>query len=461
GQSLTEVGQDERTRHDGPYCTRVLRARTGRPFLSPRPDCSARRAPIVGQVPRFRARFGVASDSHIVRADWAPVLTGKARRPSGSRPASCERVVSQGLTPMTTRRVLTSLLGLLLLGVTTAAHAAPFAWVTTSFTDSVSVVDLATNSVVGMPIAVGDSPFGVAVHPSGALVYVANYGSDSVSVIDATTRMVIATVPVLDAPFGLAAHPDGSRVYVAHQFADAVTVIDTATNTVLGTIPVGSRPLGLAVNPAGTRLYVTNQGSASVSVIDTGTNTVLTTVTVDNGPFGVAVNTAGTRVYVTNSSSQTLSVIDAATNAVIALVNGPSFSFPQGVVVHPNGARVYVTNASNGRISVVDTATNAVVASPFAAFGLFGIDVSAAGDHVYAASEDNNALYLLDTVTNTVTSSVFVGDGPAAFGRFVAGEAYGGSCDTSDLEAQLAAAQSALQTCQGNLSTANANYSQC
>src|SRR6185503_3475023 len=112
---------------------------------------------------------------------------------------------------MTTRRFFGIFLGLLL-GVTTAAQAAPFAYVTTSFTDSVAVVDLGTNAVVET-ISVGVSPFGVAVHPSGTHVYVANFSSDTVSVIDTSTRAVVATVPVQDGPFGVAVHPNGSRVY--------------------------------------------------------------------------------------------------------------------------------------------------------------------------------------------------------------------------------------------------------
>src|SRR5256885_5057126 len=112
---------------------------------------------------------------------------GRPRRPSRSHRASVR--LSQGLAPMTTRGFLSTLLGFLL-GVTTAAQAAPFAYVTTSFTDSVDVVDLGANAVVAT-IPVGDSPFGVAVHPSGTHVYVANWGSDTVSVIDTGTRTVV------------------------------------------------------------------------------------------------------------------------------------------------------------------------------------------------------------------------------------------------------------------------------
>ena len=42
------------------------------------------------------------------------------------------------------------------------AAAAPFAYVTNEFSNSVSVIDTATNTVVGAPIAVGSHPIAVA-----------------------------------------------------------------------------------------------------------------------------------------------------------------------------------------------------------------------------------------------------------------------------------------------------------
>ncbi len=95
---------------------------------------------------------------------------------------------------------------------------APFAYITDEFSNTVSVIDTATNMVVGAPIAVGSLPIGVAVAPDGARVYVANSGSNTVSVISTTTNppSVVATVPVGAEPLGVAVTPDGAHVYTAN-----------------------------------------------------------------------------------------------------------------------------------------------------------------------------------------------------------------------------------------------------
>jgi len=326
------------------------------------------------------------------------------------------------------------------LAVATPVQAAPMAYVTSSFTDDVSVIDTTTKTLV-TTIPVGGSPFGVSAHPAGSHVYVANWGDDTVSVISTATNTVLRTIPVGQGPFGVALHPAGTHVYVANQLSDTVSVIDTATGTVTRTIGVGSRPIGVAVHPGG-RLYVVNQWSFTVSVIDTGTNTVVGSVPVGSMPIGVAVSPNGSRIYVTNSSSRTVSVIDTATNTVSATVAvGVS---PLGVAVHPSGSHVYVANSGSGTVSVIDAATNAVVAAPFAGFGLFGIGVTPSGSHVYAASEDDNAVFEIATSTNAVTDRITVRSGPAAFGTFLAAPAV---CETAELEAALA-------TCQADLATA-------
>src|SRR5262249_6914367 len=65
-----------------------------------------------------------------------------------------------------------------------ASAGAQNAYITNDFGRTVSVIDTATNTVVGSPIPVGLFPFGVAVTPDGSKVYVTNLVSNTVSVID-------------------------------------------------------------------------------------------------------------------------------------------------------------------------------------------------------------------------------------------------------------------------------------
>ncbi|MEX0999592.1 MAG: hypothetical protein WD000_06500 [Thermodesulfobacteriota bacterium] len=73
---------------------------------------------------------------------------------------------------------------------TAPVFAQPFAYVVNSSSNKVSVIDTATNMVVGSPIPGGNSPFGVAITPDGTRAYVTNFNSNNVSVINTATKPI-------------------------------------------------------------------------------------------------------------------------------------------------------------------------------------------------------------------------------------------------------------------------------
>ncbi len=127
------------------------------------------------------------------------------------------------------------------------------------------------------------------LHRVAPMVYVANAGSHSVSVINPTTQMVVATISVGHNPVEVVVTPDGSTVYVANAGSNSVSVIDTTSNNVTKTVAVGFNPVNIAIKRDGTRAYVANAGANSVSVIDTSTNAVVHTIPVGQNPVHVAV----------------------------------------------------------------------------------------------------------------------------------------------------------------------------
>jgi YVTN family beta-propeller protein len=171
---------------------------------------------------------------------------------------------------------------------------------------TVSVIDGATNTVIGLPIAVGANPRGIAVNPATNRVYTANSAAQTVSVIDGTTNTVIGLPIAVGAnPWGIDVNPVSNRVYVTNSGGTTVTVIDGVTNAVVGSpIPVGTAPFGVGVNPATNRIYVASVGTGSVMTIDGATNAAIgSPIPVGTGPMGIGLNLATGRVYVANNSN--------------------------------------------------------------------------------------------------------------------------------------------------------------
>ena len=93
-----------------------------------------------------------------------------------------------------------------------------------------SVIDVASNTVVGSPIRVGISPFGIAITPDGATAYVANAGSKNVSVIDLATNTVVGLpIPVGSGPRAIAITPPSTpQEQIAFFLIDPVNALVAA-----------------------------------------------------------------------------------------------------------------------------------------------------------------------------------------------------------------------------------------
>jgi uncharacterized protein (TIGR03437 family) len=305
-----------------------------------------------------------------------------------------------------------------------AAYAQGLAYVANFGSNNVSVIDTSSNTVIAT-VMVGSQPQGIAVTPDGASVYVANCGGD-VFVIDTATNKVSTKFPAGACPTGVVITPDGTRAYVTLTNANSVAAIDTSTNTVMTKIPVGDAPSGIAMAPNGSHVYVANVGAmasgSSVSVIDTASNTVADTVGLGNvGSVGVAITPDGSRVYVANALGS-VSVIDTSSNTVsdTVTVSGIGNS-PVGVAITPDGTRAYVlTYGANGTgpVAVIDTPTNTIAAMVSVGTGPTGVGISPDGTRAYVTIATNvtgignGAVTVIDTSSNTVVDTVPVGSTP-------------------------------------------------
>jgi YVTN family beta-propeller protein len=79
-------------------------------------------------------------------------------------------------------------------------------------------------------------------------------------------------------PSSLALNPAADRIYVAEAGTNVISVLDGASNAVIGTVAVGGPPRGLAVNAVTNRIYVARSLTADVLVIDGATNAIIATV---------------------------------------------------------------------------------------------------------------------------------------------------------------------------------------
>jgi len=291
-----------------------------------------------------------------------------------------------------------------------------FAYVANGGSNTVSVVDINKNAVIAT-VPVGNDPCEIAISPDGSLIYVVNGQSGSVSVIETKTYSVIATIPVGVSPFGASLNADGSLLYVSNEGSNNVSVINTATNRVMFTLSTGNVPQDLTVSPDGSRVYVTNILDNTISVISTVTNLAIKTITGVSAPSGIKVSPDGSHIYVANSGNGTISVISTVDFSLTATIRVGSS--PGTMSLSPDGSRLYVANDLSNTVSIINTVTNTVLTTISVAALPNGVAVNADGSVLYVTSYGAGSLSAINLATQQVVTTIPVGKAPVSFGNFI------------------------------------------
>ena len=210
-----------------------------------------------------------------------------------------------------------------------------------------SVVDPAAGAVVGT-IPAGQMPDGVVY--AGSLGYIANYGSNSVTVFNPVTLGVVQTLNNIgQEPAILAADPiSGDTFLTAHASNEVFALQGTA---VLGGWNGIAAPYGVAYDPASRRLYVANRGvSHTVTVIDMYLDQVMGTIGVGKEPFVLAVNPDSGHIFV--ACGDEVKVYDTLDWSLVTSIPVPAGA-EEGIALDSSLDRIYVTSQDADVVTVI------------------------------------------------------------------------------------------------------------
>ena len=264
-------------------------------------------------------------------------------------------------------------------------------------------------------IPVGTSPEGIAYDSVLNELFVANYGSNTVSVISDSNNTVVATVPVGTEPTGVAYDFGKSEIFVTNAGSGTVSVISDTKNAVVANVTVGANPVGVAYDSGKGEIFVANWGDNTVSVISDTNNAVLATVPTGTNfigqispagspePIGVTYDSAKGEIYVVNSyphtiSGGTVSVISDSNNTVLtSILVGID---PYYAAYDSGKGEVFVTNDGDVFVSVISDSTNAVVANvtlPQGAIGSWGIAYDSGKSEIFIVNQYGKVYVLSDS----------------------------------------------------------------
>jgi len=203
---------------------------------------------------------------------------------------------------------------------------------------------------------------GIAVHPENGTIYALNESFNQVYVLDPATLAVKAVVNTGSNPHSCCFGEDKRHLYISNWGSNSVTVIDTSTNTHIRDIRIGIRPNDMALAPDG-RLFVACAGDNTVHAIQT--RALESSV---GGPTRATRPPEGVREVLNTALEPTQ-------------LEGSS---PVGVSISPDGKILYVANADNNDVMVADISdAKETKIRGFIPTGWYPTSVAATGDKLY------------------------------------------------------------------------------
>jgi YVTN family beta-propeller protein len=237
------------------------------------------------------------------------------------------------------------------------------AYVANSGSNSVSVLDLEKRREIGV-IGVGEAPGLAKISPDGGTLVVTNRAGGSVSIVDPEKMRVRAVFSGCPQATDAVILPDSSKTFVACSGGHQVMAIGLArppsTNDMehrdrlLSFLDVGKTPVQLAMKPDGGEIFVSNFDSDSISEIATGTNEVGGAYMVGAHPSCGIVSADNALLWISDFNADSIGVYSIDDGRLIK----PSVrvgSGPDALAFSVDGFLLLAADSSSGDVSVVRT----------------------------------------------------------------------------------------------------------
>src|SRR5271169_6682330 len=187
-----------------------------------------------------------------------------------------------------------------------------------------------------------------------------NSAGDDVSIIDPATNKVVGTIHGIEVNHGAAAAPDGSRYYISDEGGSTLDVVDRKTLQVTRRIRLSGHPNNIAISKDGRRVYVSIAvAPGAVDVVDTISLEKVKSIPVKGAVHNTYATPDGKYVVSGSIPSKTVTVIDARTETPVWSLEMDLGIRPMAFTTNPDGATKWILVQLSGfnGFAVVDFAT--------------------------------------------------------------------------------------------------------
>ncbi len=261
-----------------------------------------------------------------------------------------------------------------------------------------------------VPIGSGpSSPDGFGVDPAQGDVFVANTALGTVSIVNAGSESLRATVRVGFAPTSIVYDPANGSMVVADRNSSELTFLNDSSESVVGTVSVGTSPTTVIFDPFDRDLWVTDVGADAVEVVNGTSGRLIQSVPLGWTPGPIALDPVSGDVYVANPVGGNVSILNVTQRAVSATVTvDPD---PTSIVYDGADAFFYVASGSTALVDLVSPRTHAVTVRVFVPAAILSAVYDGFNGEVYLTEAGSGGLAVLRGIVPSVFATIPTGRG--------------------------------------------------
>ena len=254
----------------------------------------------------------------------------------------------------------------------------------------------ATTGEVRCFATIGKRPIGVTSPRHTGKVYTADERSNQLTVVSKRDCSILKQIPMGAFPHHMMATKDGDRIYVGEYGTNKVGVVDTSSDTLVAEWQASANTLAKThavwISKDGEDLFATNEGATqtamgTLSKLDAETGARVWEVDIGIRPSEVLVTRNGKTAYVTIRNENKVKVLDLRGDLPVQIAEVAIGGQPDTMQLTNDGTLV-VGLRSIPQMALMDTETLAVRPVTFVGYGISGHQwLSPGGRYTFIALE--------------------------------------------------------------------------
>ena len=256
-------------------------------------------------------------------------------------------------------------------------------------------------------------------------VYVSNYLSRSISILDYSTLEFERDIKLDENiyPHNFCIDNRQQLAYIPSSLDGELYVLDLSIGKIIDNISIGGKLTNIAL--CNDELFISNEDSNSIYILDVKTSNPIGVIGVDNMPHGFDIDSINNRLYCrswhikldrnkkeiyTSTLDGKVVVIDEESLKIIKIID--EFLLPVQICFNYEAKKIYVADMGYKKVMILDYDTGEVLDYINIDGDPQGIQISNDYKLLFISDTKNNLIKVYNTSDNTLIKNIEVGKEP-------------------------------------------------